>query len=98
MTWTKSALHFLADIFFDLPCYAWSITEMFGDKMDWPYYLNLCMSTISCITRAIKSRAPAKVHWAVFDASLAIVFLVTDIGYFVSLDKSATSDQFSLTA
>ncbi|KAJ5381987.1 uncharacterized protein N7496_004415 [Penicillium cataractarum] len=98
MTWTKSAFEFLADIIFDLPCYAWSITEMFGDKMDWPYHLNLGISTINFILRAIKTRTPSKVRWAVLDASLAIVFLVADIGYFARLDKSMTSDKFALAA
>lgn len=96
ISWKSALLKFLADVIFDFPCYAWSITEMGGDEMDWPYMVNLNVSTFNFILRAVKTQTPSRVRWAVVDASLGIVYLVADAGYFISLDKAASSDIASL--
>jgi hypothetical protein len=98
ISWKRALFQFLGDVMFDFPCYAWSITEMGGDEMDWPYMINLNVSTFNFILRAVKTQTPSRVRWAVVDASLGIVYLVADAGYFIRLDKAASSDIASLVA
>ncbi|KAF3400012.1 hypothetical protein F1880_008053 [Penicillium rolfsii] len=98
ISWKSALFEFLADIIFDFPCYAWSITEIGSDAMDWPYVVNLNVSTFNFVLRAVKTRTPSRTHWAVVDASLGIVFLVADAGYFKRLQKAANSDIASLAS